>query len=200
MELRADSLAALQEFMKEKAAKELEEEHQQDTDIGEDWGLSQFWYEPSTSELVAKAIAIDTLGTNKRVLCLSTPSIFRVLYHNQQEFDKRFSVFGDRFSFYDYKSPLDFPEHYKESFDLICFDPPFLSEECLERVSHTIKALSHSNTRLILLTGRIQWPHIQKLFPGMHICEFMPEHSRLKNDFFSCSNYTSTTLGVEQQK
>ncbi|EGG13834.1 hypothetical protein DFA_11595 [Cavenderia fasciculata] len=192
--LRADSLAALQEFLKEQKQQE-----QQTEEIGEDWQLSQFWYSQSTSDHVAKTIAEETIPRDgkKRILCLSTPSIFKTIHANEEiasqleyhlfEYDRRFGVYGDRFSYYDYNEPLEFGMEHLQQYDLICFDPPFLSEECIEKVQKTIEALSHSHTRLILLTGRIQWPHIQRLFKNMHICKFHPEHPRLSNDFFCCS-------------
>ncbi|EFA82444.1 hypothetical protein PPL_04869 [Heterostelium album PN500] len=207
--LRPDSLAALQEFLKEQQIRDQEETEKPSVDVSEDWNLSQFWYEPSTSKFVAETIAKEIEG-KKRVLFLSTPSIFKAVYQDEQlasqldfhlfEYDKRFQVFGERFRVYDYRDPLGFPKKYKASFDYICFDPPFLSQECMEKVALSINALSHANTKLLVLTGRIQWPHIQRLFANMRICKFVPEHPRLQNDFFCCSNYASEQLGKEEQE
>ncbi|GAM23501.1 hypothetical protein SAMD00019534_066760 [Acytostelium subglobosum LB1] len=208
LSLRPDTLAVLQQFLKEQSAQQ--ETEQQGTDIGEDWNLSQFWYEPSTSQHVAETIAKEIEGEGKkRVLFLSTPSIFKAVHQDEAlskqldyhlfEYDKRFGVFGDRFRFYDYRDPVGFPASYKQSFDYICFDPPFLSQECIEKVALSIEALSHASTRLLILTGRIQWPHINRLFANMRVCKFKPEHPRLQNDFFCCSNYDSEQLGREEE-
>lgn len=67
------------------------------------------------------------------------------------EFDKRFSQFGDDFIFYDYNFPLNVPENFKQYFDLVIADPPFLSDECLTKTAETIKYLSKD--KIILCTG-----------------------------------------------
>ena len=46
-QLSADTLRALQEFYAEKESKE-------ETEIDEDWQLSQFWYDSVTGETLAK--------------------------------------------------------------------------------------------------------------------------------------------------
>jgi len=46
-QLSADTMRALQEFY-------AEQESKQDTDIDEDWQLSQFWYDSVTGETLAK--------------------------------------------------------------------------------------------------------------------------------------------------
>ena len=68
------------------------------------------------------------------------------------EYDKRFSIYGDNFTYYDYNSPLDIQSSIKEcSFDIVFADPPFLSEECLSKVTKTIKYLAKG--KIILCTG-----------------------------------------------
>lgn len=68
------------------------------------------------------------------------------------EFDKRFAVFGEDFQFYDYKEPLNLPLEWKQSFDVVIADPPFLSEECLCKTSVTAKFLAKD--KVILCTGK----------------------------------------------
>ncbi|KAM9971643.1 hypothetical protein ACTFIW_011626 [Dictyostelium discoideum] len=201
--LSKESLSALQDFYKSR-----EVEQQDKFEIGEDWQLSQFWYEEETSKFVANVIEQETIGGNV-VVCLSTPSIYKVLHKNNNlllnsnlfEYDKRFDVYGEKFHFYDYNNPEDgISEQLKGNVDYICLDPPFLSEECIEKVAKTITLLRKPTTRLLLLTGRIQWNNIQKYLPEMMICEFEPKHPRLQNDFFCCSNYHSKLLGLENKK
>ena len=67
------------------------------------------------------------------------------------EYDKRFAAFGDKFVFYDYKSPLGVPKELGSSFDVVLADPPFLSDECLTKTAVTIKFLTKH--KIILCTG-----------------------------------------------
>jgi len=199
--LSIESMNALKEFLKER--EETIQKEQETKEIQEDWQLSQFWYAEETSEHVAKVLETEA-GESSTVVCLSTPSIYKVLdkYKSTSkinsilfEYDKRFSCYGDSFSFYDYNQPLNVPKELVHQVDYICLDPPFLSEECLEKVVETIKLLSKGpQTKLLLMTGRIQWPHIQRLLPEMKICKFEPKHPRLQNDFFACCNYDSKLL------
>lgn len=69
------------------------------------------------------------------------------------EYDKRFEVFGRDYIFYDYNSPLNIPAHLTNSYDLVLADPPFISEECLEKTASTIKFLAKD--KIILCTGKL---------------------------------------------
>lgn len=69
------------------------------------------------------------------------------------EYDRRFSIYGDEFIFYDYNNPLDLPEGVApRSFDIVVADPPYLSEECLRKTSETIQFLTRG--KILLCTGR----------------------------------------------
>ena len=68
------------------------------------------------------------------------------------EYDQRFSVYENKFVYYDYKRPLDLPDELKcHSFDVVIADPPFLSEECLEKFTQTINFLRKD--KVLLCTG-----------------------------------------------
>lgn len=67
------------------------------------------------------------------------------------EYDKRFSVYGSDFIFYDYNEPIKFDEELSNSFDLVVVDPPFLSEECLTKSLQTTNYLTRKH--VILCTG-----------------------------------------------
>lgn len=67
------------------------------------------------------------------------------------EYDKRFSVYGSDFVFYDYNEPMKFDEELINSFDLVVVDPPFLSEECLTKSLQTTKSLTKKH--VLLCTG-----------------------------------------------
>lgn len=67
------------------------------------------------------------------------------------EYDKRFSIHGSDFVFYDYNHPTDLPENHKKQYNIVLADPPFLSEECLTKTTETIKLLAKD--KIILCTG-----------------------------------------------
>lgn len=95
-----------------------------------------------------------------RVACVSAPSVYRELRELRGgrvstcvfEYDRRFAVYGPDFVFYDYARPLDLPGHVvPHSFDIVVADPPYLSEECLQKTSETIKYLTRG--KILLCTG-----------------------------------------------
>lgn len=70
------------------------------------------------------------------------------------EYDRRFSVYGEEFIFYDYNNPLSLPENLlPHSFDIVIADPPYLSEECLQKTAETIRYLTKG--KILLCTGII---------------------------------------------
>jgi len=98
------------------------------------------------------------------VACVCAPSVYQKLKQGSVlgsdrvaavvlEFDRRFAAYGDDFVFYDYNEPLalDAPR----SFDVVLADPPYLSEECLSKVSQTVKHLSKG--KVLLCTGESSW-------------------------------------------
>uniref|UniRef100_G3NB08 EEF1A lysine methyltransferase 1 n=1 Tax=Gasterosteus aculeatus aculeatus TaxID=481459 RepID=G3NB08_GASAC len=105
-----------------------------------------------------------TRGRRGRIACVSAPSVYQKLKQGVVlgsdrvsavvlEFDRRFAAYGDDFVFYDYNEPLTLPppaatEH---SFDIVLADPPYLSEECLSKVSQTVRYLSKG--KVLLCTG-----------------------------------------------
>jgi hypothetical protein len=118
--LRADTLAALQEFLKEQAAqREREEAEAEDTSASlataEDWELSQFWYDEATSLALAREIIELAEECHAKrgdespvtVAFVSCPSMYKAMrslhdkkevpaYINMKlfEFDPRFNCFG----------------------------------------------------------------------------------------------------------
>lgn len=92
--------------------------------------------------------------------CVSAPSVYQELRELSGghvsacvfEYDQRFAVYGPDFVFYDYTRPLDLPERVvAHSFDVVVADPPYLSEECLQKTSETIKYLTRG--KILLCTG-----------------------------------------------
>ncbi|XP_023598225.1 EEF1A lysine methyltransferase 1 isoform X3 [Trichechus manatus latirostris] len=160
-QLSSHTLAALQEFYAGQ---------KQQTDPGgdnkysigiieENWQLSQFWYSQETAFRLAEEV-IAVAGEGGRIACVSAPSVYQKLreLHREDfsicifEYDKRFAIYGEEFIFYNYNNPLDLPEKIAaHSFDVVIADPPYLSEECLRKMSETIKYLTQG--KILLCTG-----------------------------------------------
>ncbi|KAM8976387.1 EEF1A lysine methyltransferase 1 [Pelodytes ibericus] len=206
-QLSSHALAALQEFYAEQEQKNtLKSGTGSDTfsvgSVEEDWQLSQFWYDDNTALSLAKE-AIDVCGENGRIACVSAPSIYQKLKGLAAEnlsvclleFDRRFSVYGEDFIFYDYNNPLHLPERLEQhSFDIVIADPPYLSEECLRKTGETIKYLTRG--KVLLCTGAVMEDRALTIL-GLKLCKFIPKHRRsLANEFRCYANYT---LGLDSQ-
>lgn len=99
-----------------------------------------------------------------RICCLCAPTLYKKLKEIKPEgckvvlfeYDQRFSTFGKDFVFYDYNDPLNIPDSQgKSSFDVVFADPPFLSEECLSKISKTVKYLMKD--KIIICTGKLEF-------------------------------------------
>ncbi|CAK9302961.1 unnamed protein product [Gordionus sp. m RMFG-2023] len=140
----------------------------------ENWQLSQFWYNETSSSILANEIIKNTVWGNK--ICY----LF--------EYDKRFSYFPN-YIFYDYKEPLKISKEFKDTFDFILVDPPFLSEECLSNISQTLAYLT--SQKIILCTGEIM-QHLAFIYASVLPTNFCPEHeNNLANKFLCYSNYNA---------
>lgn len=107
------------------------------------------------------------------------------------EYDERFAAFGDDFIQYDYSNAVedDYLDEYSEYFDLIIADPPFLSEECIEKVSNLIKRFSKPNSKVIFCSGEVVQIYVEK-FLNLKRNTYEPKHHRnLGNVFASFSNF-----------
>ncbi|KZS14456.1 Lysine N-methyltransferase N6AMT2 [Daphnia magna] len=215
-ELSLSTLAALNEFLSEKKEREerlrLIAETAERNDkvldevvLEEDWQLSQFWYDDHTSVVLANE-ALRLAGTEGRIACISCPTLYKELRKLKPasvkaqlfEYDTRFSVYGDDFTFYDYRSPLEIPKDLGSSFEVVVADPPFLSEECLTKTALTMRYLSKGP--LILCTGSIMEDLAGRLLQ-LRMCAFQPKHrNNLANDFRCYANYDfdSSTLVHEK--
>lgn len=203
--LSADTLSALNEFYAEqtKEQKQIEEALQagqiKDVNLKEDWQLSQFWYTDETAQRLAEEV-LSLAGKEGRIACISAPTAYKKITEIKPdtcnvkclEFDKRFQIYGDDFQFYDYKEPLNLPLDWKESFDIVIADPPFLSEECLCKTAVTAKFLTKG--KIILCTGAVMEELAVKLLDARP-CSYLPQHkNQLQNDFRCFTNYNSVLL------
>lgn len=210
------ALEALRQFLAEQdqlpipsadgveAAEEREKGREAVALLPEDWRLSQFWYSPDTADTVAQEVfsllpqsTADDDESSPLVACIACPTLFAYLkkkYPNVSvqllEYDKRFEQYGNDFTFYDYNLPEELPQAMKHAYQIVVADPPYLSEECLEKVAQTIAFLAHPGRYfLLLLTGEVQRDMAAKLL-GLHPCGFRPHHSsKLGNEFRVFTNY-----------
>ncbi|CAG2240743.1 EEF1AKMT1 [Mytilus edulis] len=200
-QLSAHTLAALQEFYTEQNKQEqtlieAQQGNLKELEISEDWQLSQFWYNETTATRLAEE-ALRAVGEQGSIACLSSPTAYKKLRELKPdsvtlkclEYDTRFQVYGDDFLLYDYKEPLKFPKDWKNWFDLVIADPPFLSEECLCKTAVSIKYLAKD--KIILCTGAVMTDLADKLL-GLKPCVFQPQHTNnLQNEFRCYTNYDS---------
>lgn len=107
------------------------------------------------------------------------------------EFDERFNSLGEDFQFYDYNKAVEenYLAEFATSFDLIIVDPPFLSEECLEKTSLIVKRLMKVNGLIVLNTGSVQRELAAK-FLNLKESSYRPQHkNNLGNEFSSFANF-----------
>ncbi|CAM6081758.1 unnamed protein product [Calypogeia fissa] len=217
-QLSASTLAALQSFLREQKAEQAHENEEEVGGLGfsgadaaasagghyemvkENWGMSQFWYDADTSKTVADELHHLTADSSRTlpIACVACPSLYTQLkkgYPEAQvrlfEFDQRFSKYGADFVFYDYNRPLDIPSELQRSFHVVVADPPYLSQECLEKTVETMKYLAKDpeNSPLMLLTGGVQRDNALK-FLNARRCRFRPAHTnKLGNEFLLFTNY-----------
>ncbi|KAL0113381.1 hypothetical protein PUN28_012508 [Cardiocondyla obscurior] len=198
-QLSSGTLAALQEFLKEKEERDnllkriSEEDYILDIPFDEDWQLSQFWYNDNTTETLVKG-ALNSTPVNGKIALISCPTLYSRLKKEcgkRQvmlfEYDSRFKIFGKDFIYYNYKFPLDVPRDMSSQFDLVIADPPFLSEECLTKAAVTIKFLTKK--KILLCTGAVMAELAERLL-DVEKCDFVPSHkNNLANEFYCYSNF-----------
>jgi len=168
----------------------------------------------------AKQDAAAEASTPSSTASSTSPSSSRAIV---LEFDRRFAKWGVDFVFYDYKdaSIPELPVDWRNSFDVVVCDPPFLTEEC---ASATLKAavetlgkkleggcedspLSASSSssptssskmcKVMFCTGEVMAETLTELSGGsLKKSEtFIPEHaSKLSNPFVLMTNFQTTTL------
>ncbi|KAJ6646961.1 Protein-lysine N-methyltransferase CG9154, partial [Pseudolycoriella hygida] len=213
--LPADTLAFLREFLAEKAERETREaallnSGNSCTSKGacfsafeEDWQLSQFWYNEETKRTLARIckelVSSSKEGYKMKIALLSCPSLYDSIRSVNEditirlfEFDQRFSCYGQDFVFYDYNIISDDPEYmddYSQQFDIVLMDPPFLSEECICKLSQIVKKISKPTAKLVLCSGEVVEDWASK-YLGLKKRNFRPEHERnLGNMFASYANF-----------
>lgn len=198
LQLCPTTLAALNEFLKEKAERENQLKYilgNQNLDISfdENWQLSQFWYDEKTADTLVKG-AVQCTKYNEKIALISCPTLYNKLKKNCGErqvtlfeYDERFRIYDSDFISYNYKFPLHVPRNLSKFYDLVIADPPFLSDECLTKTALTIKFLAKK--KIVLCTGAIMSELAERLL-NVEICNFIPHHqNNLANEFCCYSNF-----------
>lgn len=134
----------------------------------------------------------------KQIALLSCPSLYEDMKKVNAEanvllfeFDERFSIYKENFIHYDYTlaENENYLKNYNHLFDIIIADPPFLSEECISKLSLLVKRFAHLDTKIILCSGAkvSEWADT---FMNLKECNFKPKHDRnLANEFTSFANF-----------
>jgi len=215
--------------------------------VSEDWQLSQFWYTESTAAALAKealtaagdkgriaCVSCPTLykaivdvvkadenakedaAAEASTASSTSPSFSRAIV---LEFDRRFAKWGVDFVFYDYKdaSIPELPVDWRNSFNVVVCDPPFLTEECAsatlkaavdtlgKKLEGDVEGSSSSSTsasstkmcKVMFCTGEIMAETLTELSGGSlkQSETFVPQHaSKLSNPFVLMTNFQTTTL------
>lgn len=80
-------------------------------------------------------------------------------------------------------------QKFHNSFDLVIADPPFLSEECIEKIGKIIQNVTKPNGRIILCSGQVVADWAFK-YINLKRCAFEPQHERnLGNEFASYASF-----------
>lgn len=154
-------------------------------------------------------------GTGINIALLSCPSLYDDVRAanpagivNLFEFDERFVAYGSDYVHFDYNladSDLYLAE-FGDLYDLLIVDPPFLAEECIEKIAKIVRRLckpkaekdndvdvdesrKQSGGKVILCSGRVVADWAQQ-YMDLRPCAFHPEHERnLGNEFGSYANF-----------
>lgn len=198
-QLPPETLAALMEVFDEKNKTKIEEDGFEKID--EDWQLSQFWYTKETADKIILLIGKYAKKHKKEnIALLCAPSLYRAYLRNKEEldglnvalfeYDKRFSIFGDSFNFYDLNKPLEIDSKHHKKYDIIVADPPFLNKETVQKVAESMKLISNEGSLKIFITGLQVQDAVVGEFPELKLRENITiEHDkqRLQNPFgFFC--------------
>ena len=189
----------------------------------------------AAAEAAAAAAASggDGGGRAAVVACLSCPSVYKALRAllaeeaaaaaaagpappaarapvraHVLEFDRRFAIFGEDFSFFDYNTPLELPAALLGACDVVVLDPPFLNRDCLAAFASSVAALRRpagGATRVVLCTGAVMLRAARELLGARPTrAEVRHESGRLSNPFsvfvdFPVSDAHPFLRGVDEE-
>eukprot|EP01052_Picozoa_sp_SAG31_P021800 SAG31_NODE_1703_length_7495_cov_3.115062_6_plen_266_part_00 len=220
-ELSAETMAALRSHVADLTDEEATAAKNEGAGVSENFGLSQFWYDESTS----KALACEALERSNggKIAILSAPSAYRSLVEVVDpackmrafcfEYDRRFAqTFGSQYVYYDFNDPDNVPASLRGQCDYIMVDPPYLNPDAVEKYARTIRALARPPedgempppcangdpgvpVPFCYLSGAVvEEPLWHNL--GCRPNNFTPTFSsKLSNQFYCYTNYNSARFG-----
>ncbi|KAM3141650.1 hypothetical protein pb186bvf_006255 [Paramecium bursaria] len=163
-----------------------------ETNKKEDSNLNQYWFSQSTIEFLVKHIKTVT-NENESLAFLSTPSVYFTLKQPNAklfEYDKQFET-DKGFVFYDFNNPII--DEYKNHFDFILIDPPFITEEVWTKYAQTINHIRKENTKILCCSIKENDKMLYKLI-GVQPVKFMPSIPNLIYQYNFYSNYNHEDL------
>merc|ERR1712130_12909 len=148
--------------------------------------LSQYWYRKDTQQTLMEEIEAQT-DENAKIAIIAAPTLYCHMCEMNPnlakrcvlfEFDMRFSVYGEQFTFYDINEPLgeQVLKMAQNSFDFIIADPPFWMEEYLEKLLMTIEYLASDNAKTLVCAGPPMIPFMAER--RFELCPFRPTYER----------------------
>lgn len=95
---------------------------------------------------------------------------------------------------YHIKTQESLLNNYKQFFDILIIDPPFISKECIEHVATLTNGIKKENSKMIMCSGQKAADFITD-FLMLNMCAFQPGHQRnLANEFCSYANFDLDNL------
>eukprot|EP00615_Pteridomonas_danica_P006866 CAMPEP_0114374686 /NCGR_PEP_ID=MMETSP0101-20121206/35810_1 /TAXON_ID=38822 ORGANISM="Pteridomonas danica, Strain PT" /NCGR_SAMPLE_ID=MMETSP0101 /ASSEMBLY_ACC=CAM_ASM_000211 /LENGTH=216 /DNA_ID=CAMNT_0001528567 /DNA_START=32 /DNA_END=679 /DNA_ORIENTATION=+ len=177
-ELSSFAMAALAEFRLEN---KIEEEDTSNIPK-EDFGMSQFWWDDESSDMLAReafsaplptqtAASEDEKDFPRRVCLMSSPSIWYAverLKKSEDGFNLDATVLDiDPFVMYDYTNDLtEIPKELHGQFDYLVCAPPYMSTECVDKYLAAMDILAkHSKTpRAFVISSILEEAMIERGF------------------------------------
>ncbi|CAK82102.1 unnamed protein product (macronuclear) [Paramecium tetraurelia] len=120
----------------------------------EDSTLNQYWFSEQTIEFLVDHIE-SIYQNGQKIAFLSTPSIYCSLKNQEVkqnsalfEFDLKLNK-EKGFVFYDFNKPIEGLEQFKNTFDIILIDPPFITEEVWGKYAQTINYIKKEDAKIL---------------------------------------------------
>lgn len=174
--------------------------------------MSQFWYDAITKQNLTKICLklilsqTENGGTpnNVTIALLCCPSLYPTIRKSHTngivhlfEYDKRFGVGNADYIYFDYRQAAtddSYLDQFKNYFDIILMDPPYLSEECISNIAITVNKIKKPMAKIILCSGDVinDWA---EQYLNVKKCAYQPQHERnLANEFCSYANFNLDEL------
>jgi EEF1A lysine methyltransferase 1 len=160
--------------------------------VKENPDFNQYWYSKKTIEAFCEEIE----SFEGKIAFLSTPSLFfscknpvenKVLF----DFDENLNKPQINFVKYDFnESPESLPEIYRNSFDVVVVDPPFITESVWRKYKETVDFLLIKDGGKFIGTTIQENADLMKGLFNAQMTEFLPSIPNLVYQYGLYVNYT----------